>query len=635
MGELNVQSAASEQQRRVFMKALLDDVRVLESMLETKLFERGVRRIGAEQEMFIVDQSCRPARVATELLGNINDDRFTYELAQFNLEANLEPHILRGKCLSKLASEANEVVQIARSHAKKMGADIVLTGILPSLRKSNLGLDTMVPLARYRTLNDALMEMRGSEFQFAIKGLDQLDLKHDNFMLEACNTSFQIHFQVAPEEFASLYNIAQAVTGPVLAAAVNSPLLMGKRLWHETRIAVFENSVDARSEAHQERGLLPRVHFGDHWIDHSVLEIFKEDIARFRVILTQENTEDPLALLKQDIAPELNALKLHNGTVYRWNRACYGVNQGIAHLRIENRVLPSGPTVADEIANASFFFGLMSGLSSKYEDIREFIEFDDVKSNFFAAAREGLKAQQTWFNGEHRPAGELIVDELLPLAYDGLVRLNIDKSDREHYLGIIEKRVRKGRTGAQWALDSMSKMKDRGTKEERDVSLISSMLDQQFKKPISEWDTADISKTQDWRDNYRRVEQFMTTDLFTVRSDDLIDFAASLMDWRHIRHVPVEDDKGKLVGIVSHRALVRMVARRTHDNSMSAPVRDIMRTELFSVTAQCDTVEAIRLMRRHKIGCLPVVKGDKLIGMVTQYDLIGVAANILEDALAP
>jgi len=214
-------------------------------------------------------------------------------------------------------------------------------------------------------------------------------------MLEACNTSFQIHFQVDADEFSSLYNLAQAITGPVLAASVNSPLLFGNRLWHETRVALFQHSVDTRHKSHKARQTRARVSFGDKWVDNSVLEIFREDVARFRSILSKNvKAADPLQLVDQGIAPELAALKLHNGTVYRWNRACYGVADGVPHLRIEHRLLPSGPSVIDEVANAAFFFGLMSGLSAQIPDIRRLMSFDEAKQNFQTAARVGLEGRE-------------------------------------------------------------------------------------------------------------------------------------------------------------------------------------------------------------------------------------------------
>ncbi|MGB7450510.1 MAG: CBS domain-containing protein [Lysobacterales bacterium] len=631
MGEQNIVEDASESTRQEFMKSLLEEVRALETMLDKGMVESGVSRIGAEQEMFLIDKAQKPALTGLDVLKKLDDDRFTHELGLFNIEANLSVQEFHSDCLSRMEAEAQEVYAKAREAAHKCNSEIALVGILPTLTKDNLGLDSMVPIARYHALNKAFMGLRGHDLQFTINGIDQLIVKHDNLMVEACNTSFQVHFQVSPEDFARLYNIAQVVTGPLLAAAVNSPILLGKRLWHETRISVFEYSVDARSKTHQARGLKPRVHFGNHWVDKSVTEIFKEDIARFRVLLTTETEDDPLAMVAQGIAPKLKALCLHNGTVYRWNRACYGVHDGIPHLRIENRVIPSGPTVIDEIANTAFFVGMMAGMSEKYDDIRDQITFQDVKANFMAAARAGIRAQMNWFGDTHMPARKLILDELLPLAESGLNKYGVNQQDIDKYLGVLRDRVSTRRNGARWALESLNEMHDQGTEDQRMRCLVSSMVEQQTTgRPISEWVLADFREDQGWRESYLKVSQFMATDLFTVRPDDIVDFAATLMDWRHVRHVPVEDDDGELIGLVSHRALLRVVAEGRVGGEHKVTVEEIMTLNPVTVGSDATTVDAIRLMRQAKVACLPVVEGGKLIGLVTEHDLIVVASHLLE-----
>jgi CBS domain-containing protein len=635
MGEQNVKLNKDDAGHQAFMKALLTEVNALEKMLEKGLIESGVRRIGAEQEIFLINRAHKPALKALDILEHIDDERFTHELGLFNLEANLSPQRLGGNCLSLMEAELQDVYRKAREAAQKEDCDIALVGILPTLTMKDLGLDAMVPTPRYYALNDAIKALRGEEFQFTINGIDQLSVKHDNVMLEACNTSFQVHFQVSPENFAKNYNIAQAVTGPLLAAAVNSPILLGKRLWHETRIAVFEYSIDTRSEVHQERGLRPRVHFGDRWLEESVTEIFKEDIARFRIVLTTETEDDPLGMIDEGIMPSLNALRLHNGTVYRWNRPCYGVHNNVPHLRIENRVIPSGPTVIDEMANAAFFYGMMAGMTEQVTDIRDHLTFSDVKANFLGAARDGIRAQMNWFNDTHLPAKQLILEQLLPLAREGLQEAGIDKDDIDRYLGVLHDRVTMRRTGARWALESLEKMEDSGTLDQRLRCLVHSMVEQQSTgQPISEWVLAEYCVEQDWRESYRNVGQFMSTDLFTVRPDDIVDFAATLMDWRHIRHVPVEDDSGKLVGLVSHRALLRLVATGRIGKDHKVTVDEIMNRKPVTVHANTSTVEAIRLMREQKLACLPVTRNDKLVGIVTEHDLIVVASRLLETYLA-
>jgi len=635
MGEQDVKETTDDISQRVFVKALLDDVNSLEEMLEREMFETGVRRIGAEQEMFLVDRTMGPAPVATDILAKTDDPRLTTELARFNLEANTTPYVFGSDCLRRLEQELGEVVAKARELANECGAHVLLVGILPTLRKSDLGLDNMCPNPRYFALNRAMSKLRGGDFHVLIKGLDELETTHDNVMLESCNTSFQVHFQVAPREFARLYNVAQAVTGPVLAAAVNSPVLLGRRLWAETRVALFQRSVDARSSAHQARGLRPRVSFGDAWVRESVLEIFREDVALFRVVLGQQDYQSSRAELIANRVPKLQALRLHNGTVYRWNRACYGWAESGAHLRIENRVLPAGPTILDEVANAAFYFGLMSGVTSEYEDIAKVMEFDDAKNNFFAAARHGLGAQFRWVGGETYTASALILERLLPLARAGLRRSQIDEDDISRYLDIIEARVRSQQTGSSWALRSLAQMAPHSSLDQRHRQITKAMLEHQLDglQPVHTWEPCDINRDDAWRDAYRTVAQIMSTQLLTVRPEDLVDLAASMMDWEKIRHVPVEDDEGRLVGIVSHRAILRLVARG-QGGTNQVVVKDIMRRDPVSVTPQTPTIEAMKLMRDKAVGSLPVIEGGKLVGIVTEHDLIDVSAKLLERFLA-
>ncbi len=637
MGDQNINIHPADVSRRAFMRALLDEVRAMAYMLEHDMFETGVRRIGAEQEMFLVNHSYLPSWRATEVLESIQRDDFTHELGKFNMEANLSPQNFGGNCLSDMQAELEEVLAVARRHAAKFDDHIALVGILPTIGPKELTLDAMLPMPRYYALNEAFLQLRGSDFMINIKGIDQLRLRVDSLMLEACNTSFQVHFQVDPQNFSRLYNFSQAVTGPLLAACVNSPILLGKRLWHESRIAVFEHSVDARSDTHAQRGLQPRVHFGDHWVEESVVEIFKEDIARFRVILTRDTEHDPIGMVRRGEIPKLRALCLHNGTVYRWNRPCYGISStGKPHLRIENRVIPSGPTVVDEVANAAFYFGMMAGLSEEVSDIRDHIRFADVKSNFMAAARDGIRAQQVWFDEEQLPAHQLILDKMLPLAQRGLESANINSADISKYLGIIEQRVASRRTGARWLLDSLAQMDGQCSRNEALRTLTSSMIAQQSGgEPVHRWQLAEFCNSQDWRDSYRTVRQFMTTDLFTVRPDDIVDFAASLMEWRHIRHVPVEDDSGKLLGMLSHRALLKILSEGQASNAATEVcVRDIMTPDPVTISPDTETVEAIRLMREKKLSNLPVTDGNQqLLGIVTEHDLLKVAARALEHYL--
>lgn len=633
MGEHNVQQELDQQKEQLFMKALLDDLRALDYMLDNDLIESGVRRIGAEQEMFLVDENLRPAPVSVEVLQRAKDPRLTTEIARFNLEANLTPLSLGGNCFSQMESELNEVLVRARESANHFGADVLLAGILPTLQKSDLTMQNLTPAPRYQQLNDSVIRLRGGPFSIHIKGLDEINLTHDNIMMESCNTSFQIHFQVSPKEFAPLYNLAQAITAPVLAAAVNSPLLFGHRLWHETRLALFQHSTDARSATQQARSHPTRVSFGNRWIDKSVLELFQEQIARFRLIMINEISENPLSLLARGEIPQLTALRMHNGTIWPWNRACYGVANGIAHLRIENRVLPSGPTVLDEIANTAFFVGLMLSLPGEYDEVSKVMSFDDAKTNFFGAARHGLNAQFNWVDGRTVAASTLILDHLLPLAYQGLKQANVNPADADQYLGVIEERVRSGQTGSQWTMKSLNALSDRPC-EVRNRFLAREMLARQKSgEPVHRWPIIEARESDDWSQGYQTVGQFMATDLFTVRPDDLVDLAASVMTWRHIRHVPVEDNEGRLVGLVSHRALLKLLSQGALGNEAPVTVREIMTPEPLTVSSTTPTLEAMEIMRRSRVGCLPILDDGRLVGIVTSYDFLDASAQLFKDRL--
>ncbi len=619
---------------RAFSKALLKDLQALEKMLENGLIESGVRRFGCEQEMFLVNRAWRPAPVAMEVLERLDGEAFTTELARFNLEMNVEPMVLGGACLSTLQESIEELLDMAREAASEEGADVVLAGILPTLGKSDLTLDNISPMPRYYALNESLTRMRGRAYRLQIQGRDELQIEHDSVMLEACNCSCQVHLQVDSTEFAPMYNAAQAMTGPVLAAAVNSPVLFGKRLWAETRIALFRQSIDTRSTSVHLREFSTRVRFGDRWVKESVAELFQEDIAQFRVLLAQETVEDPFEQLAAGDIPRLQALQLHNGTVYRWNRPCYGISEGKPHLRIECRVLPSGPTVLDEVANAAFWIGLVLGAKYEYGDITERLSFDDAKYNFLTASRQGLDAGLRWVDGQSVTAPELILETLLPLARAGL-EAYVDRSEIDKYLGVIHDRVQSRGTGSDWMMRSLSEMEDRGSRSERMTALTAAIANRQSeRKPCHEWELAMLEEAGGWTRKYVKVEDYMTTQLFTVQEDELLEMVAFLMERNQIRHVPVEDEQNRLVGLVSYRSILRMASDMGNEGDKgTTPVKTIMERDPVCVTPETSTLEAIDMMRKNAVSCLPVLKGEKLVGLVTEADFMPIAYELLEKQL--
>ena len=634
MGDQRVSTYNDEQHLRDFTKAVLNDLQALEKMLVEGMLESDVLRIGAEQEMFLIDSTMHPAPIVLDVMDEANDSRLTTEIGRFNIEANLTPLEFKGDCLTALEAELNDIVGKVRSAASKSGGSVALCGILPTIQQSDLVESNLTPSPRYTELNRVLTALHGDDRVVHIKGLDEMSLHLKDTYIEFCNTSFQIHLQPRIDDFVRTYNWAQAVTAPVLAACVNSPLLLGSRLWHETRLALFQHAVDERSPMHHERNRPARVTFGRDWVHGSIVELFHEDMARFRIILTRKTQENSLLLVEAGKVPELAAWRMHNSTVWRWNRSCYGVLNGKPSLRIESRFLPSGPTTADEIANAAVFLGLLIGLPQEFGDVCQKMAFDDAKINFFSAARNGLKSQLTWIDGRHYPASELLIRELIPRSREGLRSINIDKSDIDRYIGIFEERVHRGMTGSQWMLDSLSKMDPAAKKNIRMRTLTAAMKNYQEKNvPLYEWAPAVITEKTDWIDNYRTVEQFMTRDLFTVRPTDVIDLAANMMNWRHVRHVPVEDDAGNLVGIVSHRDLLKLFAELNSTTEKQVTVSDVMQTDLITITPETTSLDALYLMREKDIGCLPVCRNGKLAGLVSAYDFLTVSTRLFEERL--
>ena len=629
---MGTQTATNTTDRQTAIRWMLRDLQALEHLLAEKRFETGITRIGAEQEMFIVDGSWQPSPHALEVLAEIADGHFTTEVGAFNLELNLDPQVFSDTCLSRLEAQLDELLGVAHACAAVAGLHLVLAGILPTIRKGDLSMGNMVPNPRYLALNTALMGLRGEAYELHIKGTDELRVRQDSVMAEACNASFQVHLQVTPDEFVNLYNVAQLLAGPVLACATNSPLLFGKRLWAETRIALFEQSVDTRRPGHHMRERSARVTFGTDWVSSSITELYREDITRFRPVLSPDEYADPFTELSEGRVPTLDALRLHTGTVWRWNRGCYGITEGVPHLRIENRVLPSGPAVVDEVANAALWLGLMRAVGDRHPEVNRMLPFEQVRANFVGAARQGLGAQLTWLDGREHAAPTLALEVLVPLAAEGLDSVGIAAADRDRYLGVIERRVHSGYTGSRWLLGSLNSMRNQGTAGQRLNSLTAAMVARQRAgSPVAEWTPASLDEGGEWRHNFVSIEQLMTTDLVTVAADDPVELAANLMDWHRIRQVLVEDAGHRLVGLISYRTILRLMA--TGDRVGEVTVGDVMKREPVSVPPDLPPLRALELMRSFGIGALPVVVDDQLVGIVTEHDFMNVAGTLLLEQL--
>lgn len=619
-----------------FIKNLLQDVQALEYMLENDWFETDTMRIGAEQEMVLVNaKTFKPAPIAMEALEIMQDFPWVEtELARFNLETNLTPRVFEGTCLSDLEEENQTNLQKIGERLRTLNADLLLTGILPTLRKFDLTLDNLTPKKRYRALMDALnSQLIGNAFELRLMGIDEILVKHDTPLLEACNTSFQVHLQVTPKNFVAYHNIAQALTAPTMSIAANSPIVFGKRLWHETRIALFQQALDIRTTHDHLRERSPRVSFGTGWLKESIMEIYKEDIARFRVLLSADQEEDSIKMINHGEVPKLRALQVHNSTVYRWNRPCYGISpNGKPHLRIENRVLPSGPTVVDEVANAAFWLGAMVGVAQEYPDIRKQMSWADVRDNFGKAARYGIDTSFTWFKDKKMSAVDVITKELIPLSRQGLESRNIDSADIDKYLGIIEERAKKHMTGARWQLRAYTKLREEVSKDEALTILTASIhQNQQKSTPVHKWKLPKAGDLEDYRPAKLKVDEFMSTDLFTVQKDDLIDLVTELMNWRGMRYMPVEDSKGNLVGLVTSRVLLRHFSQKSRgQNRKVTMVKHIMIENPITIGPSATIMEAMYIMRDNKIGCLPVVKDGELIGMISEMEFLQITGRLME-----
>jgi len=617
MGDHSVNNISSNEARSALIRHLLNDIEALEMMLERGLIEDDIILIGAEQEFCLVNDNWRPSKRYDEMLEMINDDHFTTELARYNLEINLDSIKLQANCFSQYENTLHNYLNKAAEAGAKIDTRVILAGILPSISKNELQLDYMTPSARYYALNNMMKELRGGNFELSIRGVDELKIQHDSVLFEACNTSFQMHLQIKPNDFVSSYNLAQAISGPVLGICSNSPMLMGRELWSETRIALFQQSIDTRSTSYALRDQQARVTFGDGWSEGSIAEIFKNDIARFKILLSKEIDHDSLADLEQGIAPKLQALNLHNSTVYRWNRACYGVGGGKAHVRIENRYIPSGPTILDEISNFAFWIGLMVGRPEEFDDMPSVMHYNDAKSNFIKAARTGKESVLRWA-GKRVSVRDLVIETLLPIAKAGLQKVEIDAADIDKYLGVIEQRA-KTHTGSQWTIENYRKLKLLYRRDDALIMMCKAMHENQKSgKPVHEWPP--VSKDIKVHESSDLIGHIMNTNIFVVDENDLADLATSVMKWKNIHHLPIENKAGDLCGLLTWTHMKRH--REQGGDTHSVLVSDIMTRDVIFVRPETEIKKAIQLMKRNEIGCLLVVHDRQLIGIVTIEDVI-------------
>ncbi len=619
MGEQSVKSISDLRQRANFLRHILTDIDAFDRMVSERLFETGIQRIGAEQEFCITNRNWEPEDASAELLEALNDPHFTTELAKYNLELNLDPVELKADAFEQMEHQLRTLMGRAEEEAENRNMHIILTGILPTITPRHIEFEHMTPNPRFAELNRIMRELKGGDFELNIQGVDQLIAKHDSIVFEACNTSFQAHLQVELAEAVAQYNWSQAIAAPVLAICANSPLLLGKELWAETRIALFQQSIDIRSGSTLIREQQPRVTFGTRWLRESISEIFKEDIARFTFLVAGDIEHDSLADLNAGRIPELKALRMHNGTVYRWNRPCYGVANGVAHLRIENRYIPSGPTILDEMANFAFWVGLMKGMPDEYSRIWEKMDFKRVKANFINAANNGMESKLQWM-GKVVDTKQLIQDEFLPIAETGLRKAGINDASIRNYLGVIRQRLG-SRNGAQWMKSANRDLKEGHLK---DVSLrrMTALMhrNQSSGKPVGEWDLASKDQLTGKELKLQYVYQIMSSDPQTVHEHDLVELVEKILEWRDFNQVPVENVAGECIGIITKTNLNQ--ARQAHGSFGNMFANEVMERNVITIDPNDHIQTAKNLMIEKGIGSLPVVHKGKLVGVISKFDVI-------------
>jgi gamma-glutamyl:cysteine ligase YbdK (ATP-grasp superfamily) len=474
-----------------FSQRLAESLDALGQVLARPGFGVGPRTIGAELEMFLVDSAGYPLPVNRQVLGQTMDPRVTVEIDRFNLECNLRPTLLAGRPFTAMRAEFESALAEVRRAAATLGARVVVTGILPTLREADLGRGAMTGLARYRALSAAILRRRQEPIRVVIGGEDPLTLEWDDVTLEGANTSLQYHLRVDPADFARMYNAAQLVTAPVLAVSSNSPFLLGRRLWDETRVALFRQAVDDRGEAQSESPQHGRVTFGHGWARQGPLELFAESVALHPPLLPVLGSESPLARVAEGALPRLDELRLHQGTVWSWNRAIYDPSAG-GHVRIELRALPAGPTVVDMLANGALLLGLTLGLSEQMESLLPGLPFTCARGNFLRAAKEGLDAKLLWPE-RHAPSPRLVpavelVERLLPVAHQGLVGAGVDSEEATSLLSLIQARLRARVTGARWQRKMLARLEEHMPRPDALGALLERyMAHAASGRPVHEW----------------------------------------------------------------------------------------------------------------------------------------------------
>jgi gamma-glutamyl:cysteine ligase YbdK (ATP-grasp superfamily) len=491
MGEEVEQQEFSGADRTRYREKVRRNLDVFARMLAEARFDADDPMTGLEIELNLVDDRAEPALKNAEVLEAIANPEFQTELGQFNIEINASPRRLREGGLSGFENALRASLNDAESKAAASGAHMVMIGILPTLEQGHMDASSISANPRYKLLSDQILATRGEDLVIDIGGPERLITTSESIIPEAACTSTQLHVQVSPEQFPAYWNASQAIAGVQLALGANSPYLLGKELWRETRIPLFEQATDTRSEELKTQGVRPRVWFGERWIN-SIFDLFEENVRYFSALLPITEDEDPLAVLESGGTPRLSELRLHNGTIYRWNRPVYDVVDGLPHLRVENRVLSAGPTVADTMANAAFFFGLVRTLASSERPLWSQMSFSAAEDNFHVASQLGIDAQVYWPGVGQVPAAELVLRRLLPMARAGLADWGTPDEEVDRLLGIIEQRCLTGQNGSSWYVDRVRARQAAG--DDRHEALRATLLEYRERmhanEPVHTWDAS-------------------------------------------------------------------------------------------------------------------------------------------------
>jgi gamma-glutamyl:cysteine ligase YbdK (ATP-grasp superfamily) len=470
MGEDVAKTEFSRQDRRRYREKVRRCLDVFARMLTESHFDFERPLTGLEIEFNLVDDDQNPAMRNAEVLNAIANDDFQTELGQFNIEINVAPRSLAGASVDELERELRASLNDAEQRSQGLGAHIVMIGMLPTLTPEHLTADAISANPRYALINEQIFAARGEDLHISIDGPERLSTYADTIAPEAACTSVQFHLQVSPQGYADTWNAAQCLGGVQLALGANSPFFFGKELWRETRVALFEQSADTRPDELKAQGVRPRVWFGERWIT-SIFDQFEENVTYFPALLPICDDEEPAEVLARGDTPRLGEMRMHNGTIYRWNRPVYDVYQGQPHLRVENRVLPAGPTVVDVLANGAFYYGLLRVLAEQDRPVWSQMSFAAAEDNFYAGARHGINAKIYWPGLGEVPATELVLRRLLPLAHEGLSAWGVDSSVADRLLGIIEQRCITHTNGAEWQARTFHSIDDEKQPLDRSYAL--------------------------------------------------------------------------------------------------------------------------------------------------------------------